>query len=282
MSGDIQEAKQNLPLPALIHRLGLSEHAKKSARCPFHDDQHNSFSVWRDHAGLWHWKCHAGCGQGDEIDFIACCKQFSKSEAIKLFLEMAGLAQTRTALPTEKSNSENPTPIDWQRCVDAFTEKHLERLAEWRGYSGEVCSWLKESRLVGLHDNCIAFPVHDRAGKVVAVHYRLKDGSWRYYPQGAKVRPLVIGELIAGEPVHVFESQWDCFAFLDVSGERTGVIVTRGTAAPTTAACHPERSEGSRPLADAITQARQFRCHFECEIPRSARNDRIEHWGVRH
>jgi putative DNA primase/helicase len=34
--------------------------------------------------------------------------------------------------------------------------------------------------------------------------------------------------LIAGEPVHVFESQWDCFAFMDVSGERSGVIVTRG------------------------------------------------------
>jgi putative DNA primase/helicase len=42
------------------------------------------------------------------------------------------------------------------------------------------------------------------------------------------VRPLAIGELVAGEPVHVFESQWDCFAFLDVSGERSGVIATRG------------------------------------------------------
>jgi AAA domain len=141
---------------------------------------------------------------------------------------MAGLAQTRTALPAEKSKSENPTPIDWPCCVDAFTEKHLERLAEWRGYSGEVCSWLKESRLVGLHDNCIALPVHDRAGKVIAAHYRLKDGSWRYYPQGTKARPLVIGELIAGDPVHCFESQWDAFSFMDVSGERSGVICTRG------------------------------------------------------
>src|SRR5262249_46205944 len=58
--------------------------------------------------------------------------------------------------------------------------------------------------------------------------YRQKDGSWRYYPQGAKVRPLVIGELFAGDTVHVFESQWDAFAFMDASGERSGVIVTRG------------------------------------------------------
>jgi Protein of unknown function (DUF3631) len=70
--------------------------------------------------------------------------------------------------------------------------------------------------------------VHDRAGNVVACHYRLKDGSWRYYPEGVKTRPLVIGELIPGDPVHVFESQWDAFTFMDKSGERSGMILTRG------------------------------------------------------
>ena len=59
-------------------------------------------------------------------------------------------------------------------------------------------------------------------------HYRLKDGSWRYYPQGTKVHPLVIGELLSGDPAYVFESQWDAFAFMDISGERSGIIVTRG------------------------------------------------------
>src|SRR5439155_26154098 len=41
-------------------------------------------------------------------------------------------------------------------------------------------------------------------------------------------RPLVIGELVAGKPVHVFGSQWDAFACMDVSGERSGIIITRG------------------------------------------------------
>src|SRR4029453_11637908 len=104
----------------------------------------------------------------------------------------------------------------------------VERLADWRGYSREFCSWLTQNGLVGLYDGCIAFPVHDRTGKVAAVHYRLKEGSWRYYPQGAKAHSFVIGELIGGEPVPIFESQWDCFAFMDVSGERSGMIVTRG------------------------------------------------------
>ena len=212
-----------------MYRLGLGEHAKKSARCPFHDDKHNSFSVWRNDAGLWFFKCHAGCGEGDEINFLELHEHLLRSNATTRFLEMAGVAQKRGSQPQErKSNNETESLIDWQACVEAFTAKHVERLAKWRDYSIEFCSWLKENGLVGLYNECIAFPVHDRAGSVVAAHYRLRDGSWRYYPQGAKVRPLVIGELIAGDPVHVFESYWDAFAFMDISGERNGIIITRG------------------------------------------------------
>jgi DNA primase len=91
MNGGISQAKRRLPLPALLHRLGLGEHAKKSARCPFHDDKHNSFSVWKNGAGLWFWKCHAGCGDGDEITLVEKQQGISNKEATKLFLEMAGV-----------------------------------------------------------------------------------------------------------------------------------------------------------------------------------------------
>ena len=88
-------------------------------------------------------------------------------------------------------------PFDWRSCVEALTVEHLERLADWRGYSVEFCSWLHKQGLVGLHDGCIAFPVHDADRNVVAAHYRQKRRQrWHYYPKGTKVRPLVIGELI--------------------------------------------------------------------------------------
>jgi len=224
MSGDVREAKRKLPLPALIHILGLGEHAKKSARCPFHDDKRNSFSVWRNGAGAWFFKCHAGCGEGDEITFLELHERIPNNEATKLFLEMSNANGATLSASKRRSTS----ALDWRACVEAFTEKHVEHLAKWRGYSVEFCSWLKENGLVGLFNDCIAFPVHDPAGNVVAAHYRLRDGSWRYYPQGAKVRPLVIGELVAGEPVHVFESQWDGFDYMDKSGERDGIVITRG------------------------------------------------------
>jgi AAA domain-containing protein/CHC2-type zinc finger protein len=220
----IAEAKRRLPLPALLHREGLGAHAKKSARCPFHDDKHNSFSVWKNGAGIWFFKCHAGCGEGDEINFLKLHKHLSRSNATKLFVEMADLNGSAPA----RNRADGAPLFDWDACVAAFTDEDIEWLADWRGYSGELCSWLKQNKFIGLYDNCVAFPVHDRAGNVVAAHYRQKDGSWRYYPQGAKVRPLVIGELVAGELVHIFESQCDAFAFMDASGERGGIIITRG------------------------------------------------------
>jgi CHC2 zinc finger/AAA domain len=229
MSGTpIQQAKLRLPLSLLMQQLGLGEQAKKSARCPFHEDKHNSFSVWqRD--GAWFFKCHAGCGEGDEISFLELHEKLSRCDATERFLELAGVNGADSVPPSAVHREVNgrTTTFNWESCVEAFTGKHLERLAKWRGYSIELCSWLKHNGFVGLYNGFIAFPVHDRAGKVVAAHYRQKDGSWRY-PQGAKVSPLVIGELVAREPVHIFESQWDAFAFLDVSGERSGVIVTRG------------------------------------------------------
>ncbi len=43
----IVEAKTILPLPTLMASFALGELAKQSARCPFHDDRHSSFSVWQ-------------------------------------------------------------------------------------------------------------------------------------------------------------------------------------------------------------------------------------------
>jgi hypothetical protein len=223
MSPDICEAKQRLPLPMLMHRLGLGEHAKKSARCPFHDDQRNSFSVWRNGNG-WFFKCHAGCGEGDEITFLEKYRSVSNGEATKLFLEMAGMNGTAPLVSKPRSTS----TLNWRACVAAFTNKHIERLAKWRGYTVEFCSSLKSSALVGVFNGDIAFPIRDDAEKVVAAHYRQKDGDWKRYPTGFKTRPIVIGELLPGEPVYIFESQWDAFAFMDVSGERSGVIITLG------------------------------------------------------
>ena len=224
MSADVAEAKRKLPLPMLMHELGLGEHAKKSAPCPFHDDKHNSFSVYKNVKGEFRFKCFASCGEGDEITFLEKYHGISNKEATKLFLEMAGV---NGAMPSPSKQGSTPA-FDWQSCVNAFTDADMLSLQIQRRYSREICSWLKENGFIGKYENCFAFPLHNPAGDVVACHYPLKDGIWLYYPKGAKVRPLVIGELVPGALVHAFESYWDAFAFMDKSGERGGIIITRG------------------------------------------------------
>jgi hypothetical protein len=229
MNNAIQDAKHRLPLPQIMEQCGLGEHAKQSARCPFHEDGSNSFSVWQGENG-WQWKCHAGCGHGDEINFLEMRDNLANKDATKRFLEMAGVRNERT-------NGSKPTvtvkPFNWRACVDAFTSEHVAKLADWRGYSPAFCQWLKDNALAGLHDGCIAFPVHGDGGSVTGAHYRLKaDGSWRFEPLGSRVRPLVIGDLANSRMVHVFESQWDAFAVCDKLAMHTfsgfAVLVTRG------------------------------------------------------
>ena len=229
MNDDVQSAKRRLPLPQIMEQCGLGEHAKQSARCPFHEDGSNSFSVWQGDNG-WQWKCHAGCGHGDEINFLEMRENLANKDATKRFLEMAGVRNERT-------NGSKPAvtvkPFNWRACVDSFTSEHVAKLAEWRGYSPAFCQWLKDNALAGLHDGCIAFPVHGDGGSVSGAHYRLKaDGSWRFEPLGSRVRPLVIGDLANSRMVHVFESQWDAFAVCDKLAMHTfsgfAVLVTRG------------------------------------------------------
>ena len=67
----LAQAKQRLPLSALMAQLGFGERVKKSSCCPFHEDSSASFSVYPGHDGEERWKCFAGCGEGDAIDFLA-------------------------------------------------------------------------------------------------------------------------------------------------------------------------------------------------------------------
>lgn len=87
----LSEAKRRLSLLAVMALLGDAAHAKKSARCPLHDDSTNSFSVFVGRDGIQRWKCFAGCGGGDVIDYIARKRGVSKGEAIREFKRLAGV-----------------------------------------------------------------------------------------------------------------------------------------------------------------------------------------------
>jgi hypothetical protein len=228
----LAEAKSRLPLSRLMADFGLSEHAKKSARCPFHEDNSASFSVYRGADGADRWKCHAGCGQGDAVDFLARKLGLSNHDACKEFIRLAGVAPLpappRPGVPasgpassaTPPSAAPRPPFDGWPACNAAFTADHAAKLAAWRGYSPEFVSWLHHAGLVGIFDGeRIALPVHDAQGTIIGCHYRRKeDGSWRYHPTGTPTFPLVVVDLASAQTVWGFESPWDMLAALDLAG----------------------------------------------------------------
>ncbi len=137
----IDEAKRRLPLPDLMAKLGLGEHATKTALCPFHDDQHPSFSVFQKN-GAWFHRCFVGCSSGDEIAFLV--KQFgiSRRESIRRYLEMAGFPTRRPEsreYPEPLGSPESPesrvfpvypvSPVSEGQSVDGEVERELRVLA---------------------------------------------------------------------------------------------------------------------------------------------------------
>lgn len=83
-------AKQRLPLSQLIELLGDDALVDEN-KCPFHEDMSPSFSTWETYEGQELWKCHAGCGSGDEIIYLEIKYGLSRWDALEMYLEEAGV-----------------------------------------------------------------------------------------------------------------------------------------------------------------------------------------------
>jgi hypothetical protein len=190
------------------------------ARCPSHDDQTPSLSIKEGRDGCALVKCRAGCATEDVLKAMGLAMRDlfplnSKPIPGKAFREAKAIMQA-------------PQAFDWQACVNALDHGDLHGLSRRRGFSLEFCQWLHKQKLVGIYRGSVAFPVYDALGNVVGMHHRSGE-DWFYYPKGIKATPFVIGKLIPGEHVHVFESTWDGLDFMDKSGERSGVVIARGS-----------------------------------------------------
>jgi hypothetical protein len=208
------------PIVEFLQRrgIGLRERGGKfvTAACPLTQHKRNHFCVTVDpQKHLWH--CNDDDIGGTVIDWLIHERNCTSADAIRILSRNGAVPSPQRQAP----------PFDWQKCVSAFTEKHIQHIAQWRGYSPEFVRELRDTSHIGIHRGLVAFPVHNN-GKIVGAHYRLKSGDWAYAPTGIKAAPLIFGALDPGERINVFESTWDGLDYLDKSGERDGVIITRG------------------------------------------------------
>jgi hypothetical protein len=229
---DIEAIKQALPLPELMKKLGHENLAHKSANCIFHSDNQASFSTFQN-SGNWFWKCHAGCGSGDEIDFLEHLKGIDTGAAIKEYVQFAGFDPNKGASNASKPNLDHEMSDALRRLIE---EGRYKSICEWRAFSDSFVLWLnKEHHLIGLReDGQVVFPVYKRPHKLIGMHYRCQDGSWRYYPKGTTVQPFFLQDSDEPQEAWVFESQWDAMAVMDAlkwhETPRPGIsiIATRG------------------------------------------------------
>jgi hypothetical protein len=241
----IAQVKQHFPLPLFLLSRGLGDHARRSARCPLHDDRHNSFSVFQGHDGDWRWKCHSACGGGDALDLICRLdgipfkvgleryRKESKSSYVQGLLSN-NVDWQRHIFQDSPARLE-PQPqtqpgFNWSGCIQtlAYDGGLINRLAKGRGYDPATIWALLQHELIGQFEGHFAFPVTTTSDEkqVIGCHFLLPaKGEWRY-TAGCSATPLLLG---SGTEYHATESTWDGIALVDQLGfEDVTVVVTRG------------------------------------------------------
>ena len=149
----IDEAKGRLPLPELLAQLGFGAHAKTSARCVWHDDQHPSFSVFKGKDGFWHYKCFVCDAKGgDEITFLVKHLGITRRQAISRYLEMVGFPPS-----APRKSREYPKALESLQFPECpvSPESPVDPVSNGQGRQKDL---LKEKDLKGLaaHNACRA------------------------------------------------------------------------------------------------------------------------------
>jgi hypothetical protein len=159
-SYDFDKLRAALPLPELMQRLGLGEHAKKAAFCPFHENTATpSFSVYQKESGRAYWKCHSTCGGGDEVDLLEKHLGLSKPEALKHWKELAGGAvHSKPVSPCRVQRAPAPAltrePVAMPSDLHDGTRDELETVARLRGVDFGAVATMKQNEVIKFGTVC--------------------------------------------------------------------------------------------------------------------------------
>ena len=210
---NIEEARQRLPLPELMAKLGLGDYAKSKSKSPFRDEKTPSFGIY-NLEGRWRWKDHGTGEGGDEIDFLAKLGNKSNHDAMLAYSELAGMPihEKRPEPARFKIKTSTPTASDWSKYKGAATDEFLQSLAGQRSLSFNIMKIARDNDILGAAGDQPAFKSGDGA------HVRCDNGAWRFEPKGTQNVPLVFGNSNS-KNVYFFESQWDLLAIADKLGD---------------------------------------------------------------
>lgn len=223
---DIEQARQNLPLPELMEKMGFGEFAKSSVRSPFREEKSPSWGIY-EFGGRWRFKDHGTGEGGDEVDFIERVEGLDRKAAMERFCELAGTQkrqQCQEQSPPSGKYSLNGSKPLWEKLREAADTDFLSKLAIARSIEFTTMEWARDIGILGNKDGMPAF----KNGE--GVHHKAESG-WRFFPHGIECEALTFGDKESRD-VYVFESQWDALAIADAIGiegaAKKFFVVTRG------------------------------------------------------
>jgi hypothetical protein len=184
MSDELRQSIIATRISTLWHELALPGTPGKSCPCPFHKDSSPSFSIFtcrRD--GRDKWKCHAGCGQGDALDFLLKVTGADRSTCIQSIKEKAFTGYSRQPIAPSRINHTKP-----HLALDLGTRDELNYLSKLRGIPLEALDLAHDRNILRF-----AYEAGERAWVVTDVTginaqvRPLRPGTWK---MGVKAKTL--------------------------------------------------------------------------------------------
>ena len=121
----------NTKISSLWSEFGLPNQSGKSCRCPFHDDQSPSFSIYTSTKdGRDMWVCHAGCGKGDSLGFFKKLTNLEGKQAIECFMQRSLMSPALSYKAPVINKTQRTRTLSYK--FEDGTEEELGALAEIR------------------------------------------------------------------------------------------------------------------------------------------------------
>lgn len=198
---DKEEVRAANPLADVMREAGVELRGtgpEHSARCPFHDDRHESLSV-NTFKDLW--KCHAGCGEGDVFEFVQLYRDLDFQAAL-MFL-------------AERARIESVSPLRLYAARKQLPEHFLSKTFQ-----------LQE------HSDWLVIPYLGRNGNLLSTRRRqdkpdgTRDFRWK---NGSRV--YLYGLNLLDKALHAFKEENERFVIL-VEGESDTHTISYATSFP--------------------------------------------------
>lgn len=142
----IQQLRASTPLPVLLRKLKLGQHARSSCTSPLRDDSNPSWGIYQ-RGERWFWRDHGTGDGGDEIDFLA---HMDEVDPRQNFTGLLDRWEMVSKFPDP--NPQAITPASKRRrsgqpdcsTIRQGTEEELHQLCQLRGFDLASMEWAQQ------------------------------------------------------------------------------------------------------------------------------------------